>query len=138
MNPFLVGYIGMLGIFMTHAIARVAYACGKEQSTLITYESPRSHYRFPSDNPCENIEVEMSMERYVAERHIPMDMVMMISSEDMRNEMIDEVKRDLEYTIFDGLRAYITIKEFKEDGRRDLPFPCKTFRASIRVAKDEY
>lgn len=132
MNPFLVGYIGMLGIFMTHAIARAAYDCGKGQQYEMPF-IPQFHH-----NSSGMVEAEKRMEIYVAERQIPMDMLMMTSSEDMRNEMLDDLTRDLEYTIFEGIREFIKIEEYRYDGRGDPPFPCKTFRASIRVAKDEY
>lgn len=132
MNPFLVGYIGMIGFFLSHAVARAAYDCGKEQQYEMPF-IPQYH-----QNPSGMIESEMRMETYVAEQHIPMNMVMMASSEDMRNQMIDAVKRDLEYTIFDGLKSYIKIEEMYYRDKEDPPFPCKTFRASIRVAKDEY
>ena len=131
MNPFLVGYLGMIGFFLSHAVARVAYDCGKSQPYEMPF-IPEFHH-----NPSGMIESEMRMETYVAERQIPMDMVMMASSEEMRNEMIEDVIRDLEYTIFDGLRPYIKVKEINYRDREE-PFPCRTFRASIRVAKDEY
>lgn len=132
MNPFLVGYIGMLGIFMTHAIARAAYDYGKGQQYEMPF-IPQFHH-----NSSGMVEAEKRMEIYVAERQIPMDMLMMASSEDIRNEMLDDLMRDLEYTIFEGIREFIKIEEYRYDGRGDPPFPCKTFRASIRVAKDEF
>lgn len=134
MNPFLVGYIGMLGIFMTHAIARASYSSGFNKAMYLT-EPLQPCY---SHNPSGMVEAEKRMEIYVAERQIPMDMLMMASSEDIRNEMLDDLTRDLEYTIFEGIREFIKIEEYRYDGRGDPPFPCKTFRASIRVAKDEY
>ena len=135
MNPFLIGYIGMLGIFMTHALARASYDCGFDKAMYLT-EPLRPCY---SSNPRgEMVEVEKRMEKYVAQQNIPMDRLMMSSSEWMRNEMEDHVKRDLEHAIFDGIKEHITIEEFKEDGRRDPPFPCKIFRASIMVGKDDY
>ena len=132
MNPFLVGYIGMVGFFLSHAVARAAYACGKDQQYEMPF-IPEFH-----NNPSGMVEAEKRMEIYVAERQIPMDMLMMTSSEDIRNEMLDDLTRDLEYTIFEGIREFIKIEEYRYDGRGDPPFPCKTFRASIRVAKDEY
>lgn len=132
MNPYLVGYLGMIGFFLSHAIARAAYDCGKGQQYEMPF-IPEFHH-----NPSGMIETEMRMERYVAERQIPMDMIMMTSTEEMRNGMIDDVKRDLEYTIFESIREFIRVEEFKEDGRGDLLFPCKIFRASIMVGKDEY
>lgn len=135
MNPFLVGYIGMLGIFMTHAIARAAHSSGFKQAMYLT-EPLQPCY---SSNPYGSmLEVEKKMEKYVAEQHIPFDILMQSSSEWMRNDMEDRLKRDLEHAIFDGIKEHITIEEFKEDGRRDPPFPCKVFRASIMVGRDEY
>ena len=134
MNPYLVGYIGMFGVFMTHAVARAAYDIGFNKAMGMT-EPLRPCY---PNKPYGVVEVEKKMEKYVAERHVPMDRLMLSSSEWMRNQMEDDIKRDLEHVIFDGIKEHIKIEEFKEDGRGDLPFPRKRFRASVMVGRDEY
>lgn len=135
MNPFLVGYLSMFSLFMAHAVARAAYDSGFNKAMYLT-EPLRPCYS--SNQHGTMLVVEKEMEKYVAEKYIPMNTLMHSSSEWMRDQMEDDIKRDLEHTIFDGIKEHIKIEEFKEDGRGDPPFPCKRFRASIMVGKDKY
>lgn len=142
MNPFLVGYIGMLGVFLTHAIARASYAIGKEQAKEVIVEKRIKVYekvgigynkliRCTPDMTAKNIEVTQEMEKFECFANMPPYYHMDKYEE---NDWRDHVKRDLEERIFDGLKPFMVFEEI-EDERGEPPFRYKTFRSSIFVGK---
>lgn len=138
MNPYLVGYLGMVSFFLAHAIARASYETGKHSGEALVTPMPRynpSVMVYPSDVMVDIVEVEQTMEKYVAEQSIPMDLLMGSGSQESQHHMVAELKRDLEYRVFEGIKKFVKIGEVTDE-RGLAAFPCKTFRASILVGKE--
>ena len=141
MNPFLVGYICMLGIFMTHAIARASYVIGKERAKEVIVEKRIKVYekvgvgynkliRCRPEMTSEVIIEDVNMEEYLQVFGIPNRYM----CKDEQDYWETEVRLNAEHTIFEGIKNFIKFEEI-EDERGEPPFRYKTFRSSIFVGK---